>query len=197
MTIKNMCKYLVIFVAIVSLTSCSLWRHKSAKNKPKAEAETSTFVSAGENENAGSEAVTTAYKDTGNLTELSREAATDKCHPAKAQGGVEQHYYFEFDKSIVNPSEIASLKTQANYLHSHPTAKVRVEGNTDDRGSREYNVALAARRANAVISILEQEGISKKRIHMVSYGAEKPAATGETEEAYRCNRRVDLVFIAG
>lgn len=195
MTIKKMCKYLVVFIAIVSLTSCSLWRHKSAKNKTKPVAETTSF--SGENENVGSEAVTSAYKDSGDLKELTREAASDKCHPANVEGGVEQHYYFEFDRSNVNASEMASLKTQANYLHSHPKAKVRVEGNADDRGSREYNVALAARRANAVIAILEQEGIAKHRIHMVSYGAEKPAASGENEESYRCNRRVDLVFLAG
>lgn len=192
-------KLLVISVAILSLASCSLWRHKTNKNKVKAEAEAPAYASANENENedVGSEAVTSAYKDGADLKELAREAATDKCHPAKVEGGVEQHYYFAFDKSTVNPSDSTSLKTQANYLHAHPQAKVRIEGNTDDRGSREYNVALAARRANAVISMLEQEGIAKKRIEMVSYGAEKPAATGETEEAYRCNRRVDLVFISG
>lgn len=197
MTIKKMVKLLVISVAIISLASCSLWRHKSKKNQPKAEAEAPAYASANENEDTGTEAVTTAYKEGGDLTELAREAATDKCHAAKVEGGVEQHYYFAFDKSNVNPADSTSIKTQANYLHSHPQAKVRIEGNTDDRGSREYNVALAARRANAVIAMLEQEGISKKRIEMVSYGAEKPAATGETEESYRCNRRVDLVFIAG
>lgn len=212
MTIKNTLKGLTIFALIFTLAACSSTRHKNKTKTAKASSGAShTSVFAGDTvpsaartkhrvakqQETDTEAVTTAYNDAENFQELSRVAANDKCHAAKVLGGIEQHYYFAFDRSNVPGKDIASIKTQANHLHEHPDLKVRIEGNADDRGSREYNVALAARRANAIISALESEGISRDRIKMVSYGAEKPAAFGESEDAYRCNRRVDLVFLAG
>ena len=175
MTIKNVLKGFAIFVSIVSLSACSSWGHKSAKNQSQPGSHTSIFTANHSGrattratrtaavKRTDPEAVATAYTNTTNFTELSRVASNDKCHSTKVLGGIEQHYYFVFDRSNVPAKDMASLKTEANYLHSHPNAKVRIEGNADDRGSREYNVALAARRANSVISILKQEGISRWR----------------------------------
>ncbi len=105
-----------------------------------------------------------------------------------------QRYYFDFDHSDVREVDLASLKVQSRYLATHPHARVLLEGNTDDRGSREYNIALGDRRARSVEAILEADGVSKKQITTVSYGAEKPVATGQDEDAYSQNRRVDLVY---
>ena len=208
MTIKNTLKGVTTFALIISLAACSSWRHKSkAPKRHSSTAHTSVFEGDSEHhvkrkkhkeaKQTESEAVTTAYNDTESFQEMSQLAANDKCHSAKLIGGIEQHYYFAFDKSNVPGKDMASIKIEANHLHAHPNLKVRIEGHADDRGSREYNVALAARRANAVIAMLEQEGIGRDRINLVSYGAEKPASFGETEEAYQCNRRVDLVFLEG
>jgi len=103
-------------------------------------------------------------------------------------------YYFEFDKSVVQTADLASIKDQANYLIAHPQAKVQLQGNTDARGSREYNIALGWRRAQAVQQLLAQYGVSPKQMNMVSYGEERPVALGNTEAAYKLNRRVDLVY---
>ena len=107
-----------------------------------------------------------------------------------------QTYYFEFDKDTVLQDDIASINVQAGYLVAHPNAKVRLEGNADDRGSREYNVALGWRRAKAVSAILAQQGVSQKQIVMISYGKEKPVAFGHDDTSYQKNRRVNLVYEA-
>ncbi len=85
------------------------------------------------------------------------------------------------------------MQKLAQYLSSHPGTPIQIYGNTDDRGSREYNVALGQRRANAVASLLKQYGVSNS-ITIVSYGAEKPIAFGTTTQDYQCNRRVDVVY---
>jgi peptidoglycan-associated lipoprotein len=107
-----------------------------------------------------------------------------------------QTYYFDFDQSGVHQSDMKAISIQANYLASHPKAVIRLEGNTDNRGSREYNIGLGWRRDQAVARIFEQQGVSPKQIHMVSYGKEKPAAAGDNESAWMLNRRVNLIYEA-
>jgi len=103
-------------------------------------------------------------------------------------------YYFDFDRSEVHSVDLTNIKNQANYLTAHPRARVLLEGNTDSRGSREYNIALGQRRANAVAEILVLDGVAKRQIATVSYGEEKPIAHGHSEAAYAKNRRVHLVY---
>ena len=107
-----------------------------------------------------------------------------------------QTYLFEFNKYDVQSEDVASVNVQANYLVAHAAAKIRLEGNADERGSREYNIALGWKRAKAVAELLKQQGVSDTQIAMVSYGKEKPVALGHDEEAYRLNRRVELVYEA-
>ncbi|OGT05882.1 MAG: hypothetical protein A2X78_02315 [Gammaproteobacteria bacterium GWE2_37_16] len=105
-----------------------------------------------------------------------------------------QVYYFDFDKDAIQHDDIPSIYVQAAYLVAHPNARVRVEGNTDARGSREYNVALGWRRAKAVASLLKQQGVIEKQIVMLSYGKEKPIAFGQDEESYKLNRRANFIY---
>ncbi|MBA2653911.1 MAG: OmpA family protein [Gammaproteobacteria bacterium] len=121
-------------------------------------------------------------------------AESSKCRPGRLAPKAEQHYFFDFDCNDVRQDGMASLQMQANYLIKHPSTKIRLEGNTDDRGSREYNVALGERRARAVLDVLKQYGVSSGQVTIVSFGAEKPAAGGEDESSYQCNRRVDLIY---
>jgi peptidoglycan-associated lipoprotein len=114
----------------------------------------------------------------------------------KLKAPYDQVYYFDYDKFEVAQDDVASINAQANYLVAHSEAKIRLEGNADDRGSREYNVALGWKRAKAAAEVLEQQGVSAKQIVMVSYGKEKPVALGQDEESYRLNRRVNLVYEA-
>lgn len=107
-----------------------------------------------------------------------------------------QTYYFDFDSNDVHSSDVRAIDAQANYLASHPNAKVRLEGNTDNRGSREYNVGLGWRRDQSVEHYLTERGVSPKQIQMVSYGKEHPAAAGNTSQAWALNRRVNLIYKA-
>lgn len=106
-----------------------------------------------------------------------------------------QVYYFGFNQTVVSPEDAHAATIQANYLVTHRNARVRLEGNTDDRGSREYNVGLGWRRAQAVARILKQQGVAPSQIKMVSYGKEHPAVSGNNEEAWSLNRRVELIYV--
>lgn len=108
--------------------------------------------------------------------------------------GANQRYYFDYDKSDVHASDLPSIKVQAQYLTSHPSASAQIQGNTDIRGSREYNIALGQRRADAVKKVLLLDGAPSKQITTISYGAEKPVALGNAESDYAKNRRDDMVY---
>lgn len=103
--------------------------------------------------------------------------------------------YFDYDKIEIKP-EFADVVTQvARILASHPNWKVRLEGNTDERGTREYNIGLGERRAQAVRRALMLQGAGDTQLTTVSYGEEGPAVDGEDEAAFAKNRRVELVAI--
>jgi peptidoglycan-associated lipoprotein len=101
--------------------------------------------------------------------------------------------YFEFDKSDIKPEYQGVVTAYAKYLSSNPAAKVRLEGHADERGTREYNVGLGERRANSVLSALTAQGAGQGQISVISYGEERPADPGHTEEAWAKNRRVQII----
>lgn len=107
-----------------------------------------------------------------------------------------QTYHFDYDKSDVRPEYMPSVNAQAQYLVAHPDARVLIEGHTDSRGSREYNIALGERRAKSIVNILMAQGVKKEQIRIVSFGSERPVALGNTEEAYSKNRRANLIYEA-
>lgn len=105
-----------------------------------------------------------------------------------------QTYYFSFADSSVKQSDMDALLAQANFLAAHPNASVRLEGNTDNRGSREYNIGLGWRRDQSVARIMEQQGVRPKQIQMVSYGKQNPAVAQNNERAWALNRRVVMIY---
>ena len=102
--------------------------------------------------------------------------------------------YFDYDSYTVKSEYSDLVQNHAKYLVANPNRKVVVQGNTDERGGAEYNLALGERRANAVQRFLIVNGASRGQIETVSYGEEKPAVRGSTESAWAQNRRVELVF---
>ncbi|HZF32130.1 MAG TPA: peptidoglycan-associated lipoprotein Pal [Gammaproteobacteria bacterium] len=102
--------------------------------------------------------------------------------------------YFEYDQAEIKPEFNAMLEAHARFLASNPNAQVRLEGHTDERGSREYNIGLGERRAQSVRRVLMLQGATATQVSTVSYGEERPAATGSDEESWRLNRRVELVY---
>lgn len=105
-------------------------------------------------------------------------------------------FYFDFDASSVRNDSIADLEAHAQYLASHPTASVRLEGHADERGTREYNMALGERRAKAVERFLSVNGVNSAQVEAISYGEEKPAVMGSEEGSLSQNRRVEIKYVA-
>jgi peptidoglycan-associated lipoprotein len=103
--------------------------------------------------------------------------------------------YFDFDSSEIKGDGTDIVGAHAKYLANNPTARIRLEGHTDDRGSREYNIGLGERRAQSVRRALLLQGATEAQLSTVSYGAERPAVAGHDEAAWSKNRRVEIVYL--
>ncbi|MEC8010525.1 MAG: peptidoglycan-associated lipoprotein Pal [Pseudomonadota bacterium] len=106
-------------------------------------------------------------------------------------------FYFDFDQSTIKSDSLEALRAHAQYLNENPNARVRLEGHADERGTREYNVALGERRGNAVAKYLRLNGVSSSKMEVISYGEEKPVAYGHDDQSWSANRRVEIVYTAG
>lgn len=104
--------------------------------------------------------------------------------------------YFDFNKDDIKPEFQAQIACHAKYLRDRPMARMTLEGNTDERGTREYNLGLGERRGNSVQSALEAAGASASQINVVSYGEERPTCREHTEDCWAKNRRVEIVYTA-
>lgn len=104
--------------------------------------------------------------------------------------------YFDFDKSEIKPEFQAQIACHAAYLRQFPGARVTLEGNTDERGTREYNLGLGERRGNAVDSALAAAGAASSQLNVVSYGEERPVCKEHNEGCWHKNRRVEIVYTA-
>ena len=119
-------------------------------------------------------------------------AATARGEPGPALD-VKRSVYYAFDGYDVKPEYRGLVEQHARYLRDNPSAKIVVEGNADERGSREYNVALGQKRAESVMKMMVVLGARPSQIEAVSYGEEKPRLTGHDESAWAENRRSDFV----
>jgi len=106
----------------------------------------------------------------------------------------ERSVYFDYDKYVVKDEYRASVEAHAKYLNDNRKLKIKIEGNADERGSREYNLALGQKRADAVKRSMQTVGVSENQIETTSNGEEKPKATGANEEAWAQNRRADIIY---
>ena len=105
--------------------------------------------------------------------------------------------YFMLDSSEIMPDFIPVIAAHAQYLVANPAQHITLEGNADERGSREYNIALGEQRAKSVAGMMKVQGVSEGQLEIVSYGEEKPVAFGSDEEAWEKNRRVEIVYKPG
>jgi peptidoglycan-associated lipoprotein len=112
----------------------------------------------------------------------------------RAQNALRQTvFYFDFDIAEFKAEDRNTLTYHARDLAANPNKRIRLEGHADERGTREYNLALGERRANGILNYLVVNGASRSQIEVVSYGEERPAQTGQNEQAYARNRRVEVV----
>lgn len=135
---------------------------------------------------------TSGYADTtGGASQLG--AGDEDARTAAERALTNNIVYFDYDSSVIKPEYQAVVSAYARYLVGNPAAKVRLEGHTDERGSREYNIGLGERRANAVKDALTAAGVSPAQLTVISYGKERPAVEGHDEAAWSQNRRVQII----
>ena len=102
--------------------------------------------------------------------------------------------YFEYDSSQVLNEFFPVIEAHAQYLMAHPNQRIVLEGHSDERGTREYNISLAEQRAKAVFKMLQLIGVMNNQVDIVSYGEEKPVAMGHDNDSFALNRRVEIVY---
>ena len=102
--------------------------------------------------------------------------------------------YFSYDSTTVKPEFMPMVKAHARYLARHSNVRITLQGHTDERGSREYNVALGEQRARSIARKLGVLGAGEEQLRVISYGEEKPASYGHDERAWQLNRRVEIVY---
>jgi peptidoglycan-associated lipoprotein len=117
-----------------------------------------------------------------------------QAHFVQAMNG-QDTIYFDTDRYNIDSADQAALQQQAQYLAQYPSVRATVEGHADERGTREYNLALGERRANAAKNYLVSLGVAAGRINTVSYGKERPVALGSNEQAWAQNRRAVTIIL--
>ena len=136
--------------------------------------------------------------DSASTSSTSAASSASSSAAAKAEADklaeVGNTVYFDFDSSELSDNAQMTLNRQAAFLNVNPTLVIVVEGHADERGTREYNLALADRRATAVRDYLLAKGLNSARVRTVSYGKERPAAEGSTESVWEKNRRAATVL---
>ena len=168
---KNITRILFAAMLVASVAAC-------AKKKVKTEAppvETAT------------ETQTMSTDTTGKYTRDSLDS--DSCLRQRV-------VYFDLDQTEIKPEFQAQIACHAAYLRQFPEARVRLEGNADERGSREYNLGLGERRGNAVQSAVSAAGASSAQLNVVSYGEERPVCRQHDESCWSKNRRVEIIYTA-
>ncbi len=177
-----------MILSIMLVASCG---KKKVETDPAAATTTDTAADTKTTDDAAA-ASADAATDEGTAAVAGDDTATTKETAHVAHMGDKTNVsdiFFDYDSSEILSGETAALEAKAAWLKSNPKAKTTIEGHCDERGTSEYNLALGDRRAARAKSFLEKLGISADRMETVSYGEEKPAVVGHTEEAWSKNRR--------
>lgn len=170
-------------IAVAMLGACTTAPQTNAPVDDKSVATTGT----------GSTGANTAGTRAGGVTGTNTAGGNPLNDPSSPLA--KRSVYFDYDSYVVRDEFKPTVTSHAQYLSSHPSQKMTIEGNTDERGSREYNIALAQKRADAVKRMMILLGATEVQIETVSFGKEKPKNAGKDESSYAENRRDDLVYI--
>jgi peptidoglycan-associated lipoprotein len=176
-------KFLISFGLVLSLVGCA----SGVKlNEVPVEDKSGASVSSSSTAATGSE--TEAKSSVAPVSTVSSE------NLAAGPSGVTKIIYFDYDSFVVKPEFQSTIESHAQFLKNNPRAKVSLEGHTDERGGREYNLALGQKRADAVRQSLSLLGVSASQVESVSFGEEKPALQGNDESAFSKNRRTEFFY---
>lgn len=190
-------KLVSLFAVLLLIAACETTPDESASTSGAgASTSTSTGSSSGSVSSSAVATEATATEESMTATEESMTTAAMVEAAAPVPGSQEDlvinvgdRVFFDFDKSVITASAEKTLKRQAAWMRKHSTVTVTIEGHADERGTREYNLALGERRAVSVKNFLVALGVESRRIATISYGKERPDALGHTEAAWSQNRR--------
>jgi peptidoglycan-associated lipoprotein len=179
MKINQLFKLILLLVAFSSVVACSSTSEEAANNEV---ADTSE---------SGIDATTRRTQELEAEAQARAAAAEERMRRSALATRI---FYFDFDVSEFRQADRDVLTIHAQDLAANPSKRVRLEGHADERGTREYNLALGERRANNVVNYLIVNGAGRNQIETVSYGEERPADRATSETAYQRNRRVEIVI---
>lgn len=175
----RICKFLVILTSSAALAACE-----------------GTFgVKEDQGAGAGAEITESGSGTTGTTTGIGAGSGFQG-HPLDDPSSLlsKRTVYFDFDSSEVQNPDRETIQAHAQYLAANGSASITLEGHADERGTREYNIALGERRANSVRQLMTLMGASGQQIRTVSYGEERPVVEGHSEDSWRLNRRVEIIY---
>lgn len=175
MNLNKVLKALLIAVPVMTLAACSSTSSTSADDGRTSETEQVTE---------------TVQVETATPVVSPAEQLRQKLEALRQENTI----YFDFDRATVRPEFVEVLEAHGTFLRANPSVRVTVEGHSDERGTPEYNIALGERRAQAVVSYLQNLGVSAGQVTTVSYGEEKPVDRSRTETGFAKNRRAVLVY---
>ncbi len=182
MRVKTFSKAVVVAAAVAWMSGCS----STATTSDSSEAA----------DQAGQQQDQAASTGTGSDGSM-QQGQMDHAGMAQGQAAIadlQTIYYFDFDKAVIKSSAFEDLSAHAKYLSANPAVRLVLEGHADERGTREYNMALGERRAKAVNRFLTVQGAAANQIEVVSYGEERPAMMGRDDASQSKNRRVELKY---
>lgn len=184
-----MFKHIALFATVAVLAGCATSHDTPTTDTPAQQAQPATQAQQAQPATGaqGADAATTAGVAAG--SQMVADPLDDPASPLATRV-----IYFDFDSDQIRPEFRDVLRAHAQYIAARAQVSVTLEGHADERGSREYNVGLGDRRATAVRQILTLQGALPSQLQTVSYGEERPAARGSNEDAWRLNRRVELVY---
>ncbi|MEO8964754.1 MAG: OmpA family protein [Gammaproteobacteria bacterium] len=177
MKLKKLAQIMLVSCGILALGACSAKKHGAGANGSDASA--MDAMNGGAQVSGVGEGQT--FGDPGSSKALAAKGT----------------YYFDFNKYDVRQEDKPAVLSKADTLVANPNHKVLLEGHTDPRGSREYNVALGENRANSVLELMKSRGVNPNQVRVVSYGAERPAVQGHSEEDFQLDRRAVIAKTQG
>ncbi len=180
-------KYLLIAIFVVSLAGCKFGPVKKRVSDEDAAA------LAAEQEQQKQKEGETGVEDQRYAAEMGGAFAGRELEDPNSPLA-KRVFYFELDSSSLSPDDREVISAHARYLSMQPKVAVVLEGHADERGSREYNIALGERRARAIEQLLLVQGVSPSQVQVISFGEERPVALDHDEAAWRLNRRVEILY---
>jgi len=176
-------RYFVILSVVTALSGCGLG---PLKKRDGSSDDTTTDKTQGENTYSGQEDSTDKFKSGASLDITS---LNDPNSPLS-----QRVLYFDLDSSQIKEEDRDVIAVHADFLAAHPDVSVVLEGHADERGSREYNIALGEKRAKTVKQLMTLQGVTESQIQVISFGEERPVALGHDSSAWNLNRRVEILY---